>query len=334
MNDIALAPSAPAFGASARAERSSLLAEAERTIRAGSKSFRFASNLFDQRTRERAWLLYAWCRACDDLADGQTLGHGAVAPADPERRLAFLRDATDRALAGERVGLAPFDALRVVAAECGIPRRFIQDHLDGFALDAQGWRPRTEPDLLRYCYHVAGTVGCMMAVVMGVSPDEDEVLDRAADLGIAFQLANISRDLIEDHGVGRLYLPADWLPPGGLDGDDRAALAGIAVRLADLVAAYEASARVGAAQLPFRSRWAVLSAANIYGAIARKVVQRGTRAWDSRTVIGKPLKLAFVAKALAECALPAAPLDREDLWTRPRTDRGNCVSDSARAALS
>src|SRR5687768_7775896 len=300
------------------AERSSLLAEAERTIRAGSKSFRFASNLFDQVTRERAWLLYAWCRACDDLADGQTLGHDAVAPADPERRIAFIRDATDRALAGERVGLAPFDALRVVAAECDIPRRFIRDHLDGFALDAEGWRPQTEADLLRYCYHVAGAVGCMMAVVMGVSPDEEEVLDRAADLGIAFQLGNISRDLIEDHEVGRLYLPADWLPAGGLDGNDRAGLAAIAVRLSALVANYEASARVGAARLPFRSRWAVLSAANIYGAIARKVVARGSHAWDSRTVIGKRRKLAFMARALAECAITPKPYERNELWSRPR----------------
>ena len=306
-----------------QAERASLLAEAERTIREGSKSFRFASNLFDQPTRERAWLLYAWCRACDDLADGQTLGHDAVAPADPERRIAFIRETTDRALAGERVGIAPFDALRIVAAECGIPRRFIEDHLAGFALDAEGWRPASEADLLRYCYHVAGAVGCMMAVVMGVSPQDEELLDRAADLGMAFQLANISRDLIEDLEVGRIYLPPEWLGDGGMDGRDRRALAVIAERLARLVAAYEASARVGAARLPFRSRWAVLAAANIYGAIARKVVERGEQAWDSRTVIHKPLKLAFVAKALAECAIPPAPLDRDGLWTRPHEKDGD-----------
>ena len=128
-------------------ERRQLVAEAERIIREGSKSFRFASNLFDQVTRERAWLLYSWCRACDDIADGQTLGHDAVAPANPGERLAFLRDATDRALAGETIGVAPFDALRLVSAECAIPRRFIDDHLAGFALDAEGWRPRSERDL-------------------------------------------------------------------------------------------------------------------------------------------------------------------------------------------
>ena len=72
------------------------------------------------------------------------------------------------------------------------------------------------------------------------------------------------------------------------------------------------------ARLPFRSRWAVLSAANIYGAIARKVVARGPHAWDSRTSIGKRRKLVFMAQALAECAIPPAPRDRDGLWIRPR----------------
>jgi len=297
------------------AERTSLVAEAERIIRNGSRSFRFASNLFDQETRERAWLLYSWCRACDDLADGQTLGHGAVAPADPERRIALIREATDRALAGEALGVAPFDALRIVAAECAIPRRFIDDHLAGFALDAAGWRPRGEDDLLRYCYHVAGAVGCMMAVIMGVAPDDEEMLDRASDLGLAFQLANIARDIVEDQGVGRVYIPAEW---GPVDVADRERLAEIARRLGALVDAYEASARVGAARLPFRARWAVLSAAKVYGGIARKVVARGAGAWDSRTVVHKPAKLAMVLNALVECGDRPAPVDRAGLWTRPR----------------
>ena len=318
MNQIAIGQASAMAAAGASAERSSLLAEAERTIRAGSKSFRFASNLFDQPTRERAWLLYAWCRACDDLADGQILGHGAVAPADPERRLAFIREATERALAGEHVGIAPFDALRVLGRECALPRHLVDDHLAGFALDAAGWRPASEADLLRYCYHVAGAVGCMMAIVMGVPPDDADTIDRACDLGIAFQLSNIARDIVEDHDVGRIYVPAEWLRRGCVDPEDRAEIAAVARRLAALVADYEGSARVGAARLPFRARWAVLSAANIYGAIARKVVARGEGAWDSRTVVGKPAKFLLVARALLECAGRPAETGRHELWTRPR----------------
>src|SRR4030095_15399674 len=103
---------------------------------------------------------------------------------------------------------------------------------EGAARDADGWRPQGEEDLLRYCYHVAGAVGCMMAIVMGVSPDEEETLDRAAHLGIAFQLANIARDIVEDHGVARLYLPTEWLGGDEMNPGDRASLALIAERLA------------------------------------------------------------------------------------------------------
>jgi phytoene synthase len=287
-----------------RAERESLVAEAERIIGRGSTSFRFASRLFDQPTRERAWLLYAWCRACDDMTDGQVLGHGAVAPADPGERVALARTLTERALTGETTGNRAFDALALVVSECGIPRRFIDDHLAGFALDADGWRPQNQEDLLRYCYHVAGAVGCMMAVIMGVAPDDEETLGHAADLGMAFQLANIARDIVEDDSVGRTYIPATWLAEKGIvagalgEPRHRADLADFARRLAALAGPYEASARIGADRLPRRSRWAVLSAANIYGDISRKVIARGERAWDSRTVISKWAKLAHVARAL------------------------------------
>ncbi len=60
--------------------RAELVIEARDIIANGSKSFRSASALFDEKTRERAWLLYAWCRACDDLTDGQTLGHDMTVP--------------------------------------------------------------------------------------------------------------------------------------------------------------------------------------------------------------------------------------------------------------
>jgi phytoene synthase len=285
-------------------DRSELVAEAGRIISSGSRSFRFASRLFDRPTRERAWLLYAWCRACDDLADGQVLGRGFNPGTDPAERIATIRRLTAAALSGERTGQVPFDCLGVVAAECGIPDRFIADHIEGFALDADGWRPNDHDDLLLYCYRVAGAVGCMMAMVMGVRQDDEDTLRRAADLGIAFQLANIARDIVEDEGMGRLYLPRTWLAEAGLDEENycdranRPALAALAQRLSTLSDVYQASARVGAARLRGRSRWAVLSAANIYGDIARRVVARGPEAWDSRTFVGKAAKLRHVGGAL------------------------------------
>jgi len=309
---------------SKRDDRARLVEAALASISAGSKSFRFASQLFDQATRERSWLLYSWCRACDDVTDGQTLGHDAVAVDDPAGRILFLQQTTGKALRSEATGIVPFEALRTVAAECSIPEPVAADHLAGFERDAAGWRPRTTDDLLSYCYQVAGAVGVMMAHVMGVAPEEQDTLDRAADLGIAFQLANIARDIVDDARVGRVYLPTDWLDAEGLTGADladpkhRAALARIARRLSEMADAYRRSARVGAARLPFRSRWAVLSASGIYGEVATKAASLGPRAWDQRITTGKGEKAALVMDAFWEALWPVRPVPRDGLWTRPR----------------
>jgi len=292
--------------------REALVASAGETIARGSRSFSLASRLFDRTTRERAWLLYAWCRHCDDVMDGQALGGEMGVVDDPAARLAEIRVGTSRALAGEvpgeATGSAPFEGLGIVVRECAIPRRYIDDHLGGYALDATGWQPRTEADLLRYCYHVAGAVGCMMAVIMGVAADDEDTLARASD-------PNIARDLAEDDLAGRNYLPHEWLaeldvPPGeALKPHFRKRLAVAARWLGDLAETREASARIGAARLPFRARWAVLAAAGIYGEIAREVVRRGDKAWDARVTISGREKLRFVGRAVAQArtVAPARP---------------------------
>ena len=283
--------------------RAAIVTEAEAVIREGSRSFRMASRLFDRTTRERAWLLYCWCRHCDDLCDGQTLGGAA------QRSGAGIADAerlTAVALAGRTTGCLPYDALAAVLAECPIPHGYVRDHLEGFRLDESGWRPRDEADLLRYCYHVAGAVGCMMAVVMGVDPEEEETLARAAELGIAFQLSNIARDIAEDRQAGRCYIPSLWLAQEGLfeadvlDPAHRERLVRLVRRICSLAESYEASARAGVARLPFRSRWAVLSAAGIYGRIGRRVAELGGEAWADRVVVPRREKAAIMVSALRE----------------------------------
>ena len=172
------------------------------------------------------------------------------------------------------------------------------------------WQPRTTDELNQYCYYVAGTVGCMMAVVMGVSADDEETLERASDLGVAFQLSNIARDIREDSETGRCYLPLDWLAEFGLDQsvllepENRTALTQMVRRLVDSAIAHEESARRGVAKLPFRSRLAVLTALRIYGAIGRRVVTLGPAAWDARVTVGKVRKLTFVAPSLLEAMVP------------------------------
>ena len=288
-----------------------------------------ASKLFDPVTRERAWLLYAWCRKCDDIADGQDHGGAMRSVPDAQARLSEMRVLTDRALRGETTGDPAFDGFGLVMRECRIPARYAHDLIEGFALDARDWRPRSQDDMLRYCYHVAGAVGCMMAVLMGVEPDDQAALDRACDLGLAFQLANIARDICEDEAADRCYLPIEWLvemdmPPGEhMKPWVRPRLTRLARRLADMAAAYEQSARHGTGALPPRAAWAVLAAAGIYGDIAREVARRGDHAWDHRVVTPRRDKLAWVARAGLQVIgrarrWPADAPRSPALWTRPR----------------
>ncbi|MFT3967015.1 MAG: phytoene/squalene synthase family protein [Sphingobium sp.] len=310
------------------ASRDILVAHARASIARGSRSFAAASRLFAPVMRDNVWLLYAWCRACDDIIDGQDHGGALTGVADLDARLTRVEALTDAALAGEETGEAAFDCLGLVARECRLPRRYIDDLTEGFALDAEGWRPETADDLFAYCYHVAGAVGCLMAIIMGVAPDDDAVLDRACDLGLAFQLANVARDVIEDARGGRCYLPRQWLGEMGLEEDGllalsaRPGLARLTGRLAALAGRYEASARLGTPALPFRASWAVLAAAGIYGGIGRKVAAAGQGALERRVVTGRLEKLGWLVRAGWQGArrgrlYPMAPREG-DLWRRPR----------------
>lgn len=304
-------------------------------IAKGSKSFAFASLLFGRAMQADVHMLYAWCRHCDDVIDGQTLGGdapGAMPRAEREARLDMLRRQTREALAGERTGDPAFDGFGAVAARRRIPECHPMDLLDGFAMDVEARSYRSLNDLMDYCYGVAGVVGVMMAIVMGVGADDEETLDRACDLGLAFQLTNICRDVIDDASGGRIYLPLDWLAEEGvapdaaavLDPANRDALARVAARTLAAAEAYYASASEGARRLPLRAASAVLAARNVYREIGRRVEARGPNAWDDRTFVSGPRKILLAAAgaggALAQQALlrERSLKTRDDLWRRPR----------------
>ena len=307
-----------------------LLSHAENTIAVGSKSFAAAARLFDPDTRRKVLMLYAWCRHCDDVVDGQELGFNAAPREqhDAADKLAVLREQTRRAYAGERMQDPAFAAFQEVALRhAGVPRiapRFAFDHLDGFGMDVECARYETIADTLRYCYHVAGVVGLMMAAIMGVS--DPRVLDRACDLGLAFQLTNIARDIVEDAQAGRCYLPAQWLREAGIPPDEvalpqhRGALAQVAARLVDHAEPYYASALGGIAGLPLRSAWAIATARKVYRQIGIVVKRRGARAWIDRAGTSKATKLRLLAEgggqALSSRLWTVKPRPA-GLWQRP-----------------
>lgn len=307
-----------------------LLRHAEAMIARGSGSFATASRLFDRETRRSVVLLYAWCRHCDDVVDGQQLGWGQTRqePGAAAQRVQALVDETGRALLGDaEAPAAPFRALAEVAWQHRIPHRHVFEHLSGFRMDAQGRRYATLGDTLDYCYRVAGVVGVMMAMVMGRR--DEATLDRAAHLGLAFQLTNIARDVLDDHAAGRLYLPGDWLAEAGVPPAEvgelrhRAAVARVAHRLVDAAEPYYQSAAEGVAQLPLRSAWAVAAARGIYRDIGWELKSRGVAAWDRRVATPRRRQLrhlitAGIGAAISRWAPPQRPPLAGPLWVRPR----------------
>jgi phytoene synthase len=302
-------------------------AEAAAVMHAGSKSFALASRLFDARTRRLVWDLYAWCRHLDDVTDGQELGHGRQVVTDRAARAAVLRQRSLDALAGETRGGPAFAGLARVAAATGLPAAYVQDHLAGFEMDAAGRHYDTLEDTLDYCYHVAGVVGLMMAWIMGVR-DEPTLL-RGCDLGLAFQLTNIARDVDDDVRAGRVYLPGTWLREAGvslspgapLAADTRVRVAPVVARLLGEADRYYASAWHGLPHLPWRSAWSVATARHVYADIGHEVRRRGPAAWDERVVISNGRKLGRLGQALVESSWAVSMArhrtcpPRAGLWT-------------------
>jgi len=177
-------------------------------IRHGSLSFHAASRLLPSRARDPALALYAFCRLADDEVDLSNRKQAAVDS---------LRQRLDLVYAGRPRNAAPDRAFAAVVEMFEMPRALPDALLEGLAWDAE---VRTYPDLsgLRdYSARVASAVGVMMCVLMGVR--DRHALARAADLGVAMQLTNISRDVGEDALEGRLYLPLEWLERAGIDPD-------------------------------------------------------------------------------------------------------------------
>ena len=297
-------------------------------IEKGSKSFAMAAKLLPRDVRYDAMMLYAWCRHCDDVIDDQILGFAKEAASEKPaaERLQELREKTKRALNGH-ADEPVFMALGRVARKHGIPERHPMELLRGFEMDVDGRVYETLDDTLDYCYHVAGVVGVMMAMIMGVR--ERPTLNRASDLGIAFQLTNISRDVVEDARGGRCYLPRSWLREAGIEGADladpqhRKAVFDVTHRLLREADVYYRSALFGMQGLPLGAAVGIGCARRVYRDIGRVVASRGESAWDGRAIVGRGRKAAAAISG-AIAALRAhttlrigyAP-NRNGLWTVP-----------------
>lgn len=270
----------------ARTEPDALVATAHAVLERHGRSFALAGRLLPPAARDDAAILYAFCREVDDTADEA-----------PSRSVAMAGlDAIEAELSGRAAPRPLVQAYLTVCARHGIPAEAGAELLRGVRGDLDPVVVADDDELLRYGYRVAGTVGLMMCGVLGVR--DRAAWSQAIDLGIAMQITNICRDVAEDAGRGRVYLPATRLRGHGVDAqallqpdaadrvEVRRATARTVLDLLDLADTYYASATSGMAAIPLRARLAIGAAARIYRQIGVRLRDRHRAdAWHGRTVV-------------------------------------------------
>ncbi len=194
-------------------------AECERITWTQARNFAYGIRLLPPAKRRGLAVIYAFARRIDDIGDG-TL--------PPEQKIADLEAARHSVLDLNPDGPDGTDpvlfALAAVARDFPVPVAAFGELIDGCVADVNGTSYQTFDDLLYYCRCVVGSIGRLSLGIFGTRSSPGGGTENAAQLadslGLALQLTNILRDIREDHGYGRVYLPAEDLAKFDLDLDD------------------------------------------------------------------------------------------------------------------
>ncbi|MDX6720346.1 MAG: 15-cis-phytoene synthase [Solirubrobacteraceae bacterium] len=253
------------------------LVDARATTRRVARTFALACRLLPRDVRDDVYLLYLVFRTLDDAVDD---GAG-----DADERLAAVEAWS---VGATRMPSREVDLLDELARRHPLPRSAFADFCAGMRDDLQHVSMDTDGDLDRYCYRVAGTVGIVMAHVLGMS-DPDRALPAAAALGQAMQLTNVLRDIDEDLRVGRVYVPRTAIERcgGSLAPGERKAV------LRDQIARADALYETGCAGIALltRGQRAIGAAGAMYREILRQIEREGYGEQPGRAVVSRRRKL-------------------------------------------
>ena len=258
---------------------------------ASGSSFYYSFMFLDSARRQAITALYAFCREVDDIVDecrDPVLAHS---------KLDWWRQEIERVFNGSPTHPVGF-ALQEISSSFRLPHERLSEIIDGMAMDLKNKRYADFPALQNYCYHAAGVVGLLSATIFGVS--DSRTLDYAHDLGIAFQLTNIIRDVGEDARRGRIYLPLDELRRFGVSEADILCARNsdnfrnlMAFQAERAEAHYEqALTKLPAADRKNQRPGLIMAA--IYRALLREIVRGGFLVLDRRTSL-TPLRKAWLA---------------------------------------
>jgi squalene synthase HpnD len=267
-------------------------------VRRSRSNFYMPMRLMRRQRREAMFAIYAFARALDDIADG---------PLPREQKHAALQtwrrelDAVYRGAPGTPIGTA----LRTAVARYGLPRAELAALIDGMAMDVDEMMmapPQATVDL--YCRRAAGTIGILaISVFGGTSAAEKEF---ALALGRALQLTNIARDIAEDAGRGRIYVPREIFAALGIAVPSAGELqrhpgfAQLRRRMCAVAEDAYREAEDALAACPSRRRlWPALAMMAIYRRILAKLATAPADAPRARITRSAQLRIALRALLLA-----------------------------------
>ncbi|HEX2216594.1 MAG TPA: presqualene diphosphate synthase HpnD [Xanthobacteraceae bacterium] len=267
--------------------------EASAASRAGSSSFYTAMRILPRAQREAMFEIYAFCRRVDDIADSD-------APRGERREgLARWRKDIDSLYSGG--ARSSLQGLARTAEAFSLRKEDFCAVIDGMEMDAtEDIRAPDWQQLDLYCDRVASAVGRLSVRVFGMEAADGDLL--AHHLGRALQLTNILRDLDEDAGLGRLYLPREALHAAGITtSDPRAAighpaLAAACAPVVERARAHFAEAERIMARAPRRTVRAPRVMAAVYRTMLEGMVARGWSPPRARVRVSKPRLLATVLR--------------------------------------
>ena len=212
------------------------------------KSFNWAGFFLPKQTYLKCSALYDFCRVADNIADSDE-------PIEI-KKIKFLNFQND--FNNKKFDDPIIKNMWQLINEFNIPLKVVHDLLDGINSDIQkNIKLNKKKDLLLYSYRVAGTVGLMMAKILKVNKKSS--LKSAIDLGIAMQLTNISRDVVEDLNFGRSYINLNFEEIKST------------IKLSEI---YYENSFYSIKQIPFTFRFAILVARRVYRKIGQKIIKK------------------------------------------------------------
>jgi 15-cis-phytoene synthase len=265
----------------------------EKITKERAKNFYYGIRLLPPDRRRSLCAMYAFFRYCDDVSDGDI-------PGSRSELLDRWRSKIEPGDPGDSMILPAFYDAR---ARHAIPAEYFHSMIDGVAADLSKTRYGTFEELYHYCYCVASTVGLVCVHVYGFDGSQ-EALQMAEWRGIAFQLTNILRDVSEDLGLGRVYLPADELATLGLSeenlrsGQPTDALATFLQQQVARAREFYAKSDALNERVDPASRKSLQAMTNIYRALLEKVSTMGVKVLRQRARLSTVEKLTIAGKSL------------------------------------